>query len=114
AAMLAVVLRITINATAPPQPADAFRRLSDVTLRGRQVWPESSTNPSLGPRYASRRPHPRGGVLSPDSGSRTPAICRAAPDLDSALLRRQRGRQSSADAAPSRTSPRGGAARDTA
>jgi hypothetical protein len=49
AAILTVLLQITINATAPPQPADGFRRLSDVTLRVRQVSPEIMPNPSLAP-----------------------------------------------------------------
>jgi hypothetical protein len=49
AAMLIVVFQITTKTSAPPQPADAFRRLSDITQRLRRVSPEIMPNPSLAP-----------------------------------------------------------------
>jgi len=47
--LLIVVLQITTNTSAPHQPADAFRRLSDITQRLRRVSPEIMPNPSLAP-----------------------------------------------------------------
>ena len=49
AALLIAVLQLTTKASAPPQPADAFRRLSDITQRLRRVSPEIMPNPSLAP-----------------------------------------------------------------
>jgi hypothetical protein len=49
AAMLMVVLQITTKISAPPQPADPFRRLSDITQRLRRVSPGIMPNPSLAP-----------------------------------------------------------------
>jgi hypothetical protein len=49
AAMLIVVFQITTKTSAPPQPADAFRRLGDITQRLRHVSPEITPNPSLAP-----------------------------------------------------------------
>src|SRR4029453_7384859 len=76
AAMLAVVLRITINATAPPQPADAFRRLSDVTLRVRQVSPEIMPNPSLAPlvEYLAHCTGPDDRILVAGFGPEIPVL----------------------------------------
>jgi hypothetical protein len=49
AAMLIVVFQFTTKTSQPPQPADAFRRLSDITQRLRRVSPEIMPNPSLAP-----------------------------------------------------------------
>ena len=49
AAMLVVILQITTRTFALPQPAESFRRLSDITERLRHVSPEITPNPSLAP-----------------------------------------------------------------
>ena len=49
AAILIVALQITTKTSAPPEPARAFRRLSDITQRLRRVSPEIMPNPSLAP-----------------------------------------------------------------
>jgi Dolichyl-phosphate-mannose-protein mannosyltransferase len=49
AAMVIAVFQITTRISAPPQPADAFRRLRDVTQRLRRVSPDIMPNPSLAP-----------------------------------------------------------------
>jgi len=49
AALVIAVLQVTTKLATPPQPADAFRRLSDITQRLRRVSPEIVPNPSLAP-----------------------------------------------------------------
>jgi hypothetical protein len=49
AAMLIAIVQITTKPPARPQPADAVRRLSDITQRLRRVSPEITPNPSLAP-----------------------------------------------------------------
>ena len=76
AAMLAMVLQITIKAAAPPQPADAFRRLSDVTQRVRSVSPEIMPNPSLAPlvRYLAQCTGPDDRILMAGFGPEIPVL----------------------------------------
>jgi hypothetical protein len=76
AAILTVLLQITINATAPPQPADGFRRLSDVTLRVRQVSPEIMPNPSLAPlvEYLTHCTGPDDRILVAGFGPEIPVL----------------------------------------
>jgi len=76
AAMLAIVLQITITASAPPQPAAAFRRLSEVTQRVRSVSPEIMPNPSLAPlvRYLAHCTGPDDRILMAGFGPEIPVL----------------------------------------
>jgi hypothetical protein len=49
AALVIAVLQAATKLSTPPQPADAFRRLSDITQRLRRTSPEIMPNPSLAP-----------------------------------------------------------------
>jgi hypothetical protein len=49
AALLIVVVQITTRASAPRQPAEPLRRMSNITQRLRRVAPEIMPNPSLAP-----------------------------------------------------------------
>jgi hypothetical protein len=94
AALLIVVVQITTRASAPRQPAEPLRRMSNITQRLRRVAPEIMPNPSLAPlvEYLAHCTAANDRILVAgfrprDSGSRTPAVCRAAADMDSGLLR---------------------------
>ena len=66
----------TITASAPPQPAAAFRRLSDVTQRVRSVSPEIMPNPSLAPlvRYLAHCTGPDDRILMAGFGPEIPVL----------------------------------------
>jgi Dolichyl-phosphate-mannose-protein mannosyltransferase len=76
AAILIAVLQITTKPSAPPQPADAFRRLSDITQRLRRVSPEIMPNPSLAPLvgYLAHCTRPDDRILVTGFGPEIPVL----------------------------------------
>jgi len=76
AAVLIGVLQITTAATAPPQPAEAFRRLTDITQRLRRVSPEIMPNPSLAPLvgYLAHCTRPDDRILVAGFGPEIPVL----------------------------------------
>jgi hypothetical protein len=100
-AAIPMATRVTL-----PRPADAVRRIGDVTQRLRRVSPDIIPTPSLAPLIgylthctATRRSDPGDGIRSGDSGSRASAVCRSPADVDSRLLRGPCGCRSRAGAA---------------
>jgi hypothetical protein len=78
AALVIAVLQAATKISTPPQPADAFRRLSDVTQRVRRVSPEIMPNPSLAPlvRYLAHCTNPDDRILVAGFGPEIPALAR--------------------------------------
>jgi len=75
AAMLVVVLQLTTK-TSLPQPAEAFRRLGDITERLRHVSPEIMPNPSLAPlvEYLAQCTGPDDRILVAGFGPEMPVL----------------------------------------
>lgn len=76
AAMLIIVVQITTKTSAPPQPAVAFRRVTDITRRLRRVSPEIMPNPSLAPlvEYLARCTEPGDRILVAGFGPEIPVL----------------------------------------
>jgi hypothetical protein len=76
AAIVIIVVQVTTTTSAPPQPAVAFRRLSDITQRLRRVSPEIMPNPSLAPLvdYLARCTDPNDRILVAGFGPEIPAL----------------------------------------
>ena len=76
AALVFVVFQITTRVSAPRQPAEPFRRMSDITQRLRRVSPEIMPNPSLAPlvEYLGQCTGPDDRILVAGFGPEIPVL----------------------------------------
>jgi hypothetical protein len=76
AAVVIGILQVTTQTSTPPQPADAFRRLGDITQRLRRVSPEIMPNPSFAPlvEYLSHCTSPDDRILVAGFGPEIPVL----------------------------------------
>jgi hypothetical protein len=76
AALLIVIFQITTRVSAARQPADPFRRVSDITQRLRRVSPEIMPNPSLAPlvEYLAECTGPDDRILVAGFGPEIPVL----------------------------------------